>query len=68
MSTKHLSRVLVAFAFITLAPAAAHATPSTTFWAPSTASCQARGVPHVTYEPMARQEPATGRYAVHVDL
>ena len=28
----------------------ASATPTTTFWAPSTAMCQAAGVPHVTYD------------------
>jgi len=28
----------------------AGATPSTTFWAPSVATCQAAGVPHVTYD------------------
>jgi hypothetical protein len=29
----------------------AYATPTTTFWAPSIATCQAAGVPHVTYDP-----------------
>lgn len=33
-----------------LTPARATATPSTTFWAPSVATCQAKGVPHVTYD------------------
>ena len=28
----------------------ASATPTTTYWAPSTAACQAAGVPHVTYD------------------
>jgi hypothetical protein len=60
VSTKYLSRVLFAFAIITLAPAAAHATPSTTFWAPSTASCQARGVPHVTYDTYFWKGPPAG--------
>ena len=31
-------------------PALAQATPTTTYWAPSTATCQAKGVPHVTYD------------------
>jgi hypothetical protein len=31
-------------------PAVAAATPSTTYWAPSVATCQAKGVPHVTYD------------------
>lgn len=35
---------------LALAPAAAFATPSTTYWAPSVATCQARNVPHVTYD------------------
>src|SRR5207237_7783023 len=35
---------------IALVPTMAFATPSTTYWAPSTATCQAKGVPHVTYD------------------
>jgi hypothetical protein len=31
-------------------PALATATPSSTYWAPSLATCQARNVPHVTYD------------------
>ena len=31
-------------------PALASATPSTSYWAPSTATCQGYGVPHVTYD------------------
>jgi hypothetical protein len=31
-------------------PAAALATPSTTYWAPSVATCQAFAVPHITYD------------------
>jgi len=37
-------------AFAVLVPAAAHATPSTSYWTVSTANCQAKGVPHVTYD------------------
>lgn len=33
-----------------LSSPALYATPSSTFWAPSTASCQAWAVPHVTYD------------------
>jgi hypothetical protein len=35
---------------IALVPSLALATPSTTYWAPSTATCQAAGVPHITYD------------------
>ncbi len=35
---------------LTLAPLVASATPSTTYWAPSVATCQAKYVPHVTYD------------------
>jgi hypothetical protein len=38
----------------------ASATPSTTFWAPSTASCQAPGVPHITYDTYFGKGPAAG--------
>src|SRR5207244_5739106 len=33
-----------------LIPAAAWATPSTTYWAPSVATCQPFAVPHITYD------------------
>src|SRR6266536_2423925 len=33
-----------------LLPMRAFATPSTTYWAPSTANCQGKGVPHITYD------------------
>lgn len=39
--------ILAAIAFL---PGIASATPSTTYWAPSTASCQAKFVPHITYD------------------
>jgi hypothetical protein len=55
-----LTRTLLAIAVIAHVPNAAHATPSTTFWAPSTATCQARGVPHVTYDTYFRKGPAAG--------
>jgi len=60
VNMKNLSCVLAAVACVTLVPIAAHATPSTTFWAPSTASCQARGVPHVTYDTYFWKGPAAG--------
>lgn len=43
-----------------LLPALAFATPSTTYWAPSTATCQARGVPHVTYDTYFGKGPVAG--------
>ena len=45
---------------VALVPSVAFATPSTTFWAPSTASCQARGVPHVTYDTYFWKGPPAG--------
>lgn len=47
-------------ASLALVPSVALATPSTTYWAPSTASCQARGVPHITYDTYFRKGPAAG--------
>jgi len=47
-------------AAVALAPSPAFATPSTTYWAPSTASCQARGLPHVTYDTYFWKGPAAG--------
>ena len=44
---KILAILAAGFAF---APALAFATPSTTYWAPSVATCQAKGVPHITYD------------------
>lgn len=43
------SSALVLLAAV-LVPAIAQATPSTTFWAPTVATCQAKYVPHVTYD------------------
>ncbi len=45
---------------VLVSPAAARATPSTTYWAPSTANCQAFGVPHVTYDTYFGKGPAAG--------
>src|SRR4029450_13735180 len=45
---------------LTAIPAVVFATPSTTYWAPSTASCQARGVPHITYDTYFWKGPAAG--------
>ena len=39
-------------------PASASATPSTTYWAPSTAACQAKYVPHITYDTYYRKGTA----------
>jgi hypothetical protein len=54
------STVAAAALLLVLAPAPAQATPTTTFWAPSTASCQARGVPHVTYDTYFWKGPGAG--------
>jgi len=40
----------LAVASIALVPTAAFATPSTTYWAPSVATCQGKYVPHITYD------------------
>jgi hypothetical protein len=48
---KQLVHILtVATAGIAFVPASAVATPSTTYWAPSVATCQRKYVPHVTYD------------------
>jgi hypothetical protein len=44
----------------TLVPGVAMATPTTTYWAPSTASCQGHGLPHVTYDTYFGKGPAAG--------
>ena len=43
-----------------LLPLTASATPSSTFWAPSTASCQSYGVPHITYDTYFAKGPSAG--------
>jgi hypothetical protein len=43
-----------------LLPAVALATPSTTYWAPSTASCQGWAVPHITFDTYFDKGPAAG--------
>jgi hypothetical protein len=56
-----LARLLLSsVAAVALAPAVAGATPSTTYWAPSTASCQAWRIPHVTYDTYFGKGPAAG--------
>jgi hypothetical protein len=45
-------------AAVALVPAFALATPSTTYWAPSVATCQAKNVPHVTYDTYFAKEAA----------
>jgi hypothetical protein len=47
-------------AALILVPSLAGATPSTTYWAPSTANCQAFGLPHVTYDTYFGKGPAAG--------
>ena len=40
----------LALASTALVPTMAFATPSTTYWAPSTANCQGKYLPHITYD------------------
>jgi len=54
-----MKKVLVAA--IVLAATAARATPSTTFWAPSTTAIQPFLVPHITYDTYFWKGPATGQ-------
>jgi hypothetical protein len=42
--------IALGLAAIAMIPAMASATPSTTLWAPSVATCQAKYVPHITYD------------------
>ncbi len=60
-----MTRSLRTFVFVFLAgglvaPAVATATPSTTYWTPAIATCQARGVTHVTYDTYFGKGPAAG--------
>ncbi len=52
--------VLLFVAALILVPSLAQATPSTTYWAPSTANCQAFGLPHVTDDTYFGRGPAAG--------
>ena len=45
-----ITRVAIAVTGVAFVPTLAVATPSTTYWAPSLATCQAKYVPHVTYD------------------
>ena len=53
----HAVLVVACFA---LAASPAGATPSTTYWAPSTANCQAWRLPHITYDTYFGKGPAAG--------
>jgi hypothetical protein len=55
-----LTRTLLAVTVSVLVHVTALATPTTTYWAPSTATCQASGVPHVTYDTYFWKGPAAG--------
>lgn len=58
-------------AAVALAPTTALATPSTTYWAPSTASCQAKYVPHITYDTYFRKgtpPPGAGTPTYPIDM
>jgi hypothetical protein len=61
-STWRIAIVATGFALL---PAFAQATPSTTYWAPSTATCQAKGVPHVTYDTYFT---ASGNYPIDTGI
>jgi len=50
LMSKYVYLPFLTAAFVSLIPTFAGATPSTTYWAPSTANCQAKGVPHITYD------------------
>jgi hypothetical protein len=52
--------IALSFAAIAALPSLASATPSTTYWAPSTASCQAWKTVHVTYDTYFGKGPAAG--------
>jgi len=55
---------------IALVPALAVATPSTTYWAPSVATCQAKYVPHITYDTYygkGTPHPVQGRLRTRFD-
>ena len=45
-----IKSLAIAVAGIAFVPTPAVATPSTTYWAPSVATCQAKYVPHITYD------------------
>ena len=59
-SIRSFAATIVVLAASALVPAIALATPTTTYWAPSTATCQARGVMHVTYDTYFWKGPAAG--------
>src|SRR5882672_2510389 len=54
-----MNRLFVFVVFVLYAGIAS-ATPSTTFWAPSTAVCQAADVPHITYDTYFGKGPVAG--------
>jgi hypothetical protein len=53
-------KTFIAAATLSLVALAAHATPTTTFWAPSTTAIQPFLVPHLTYDTYFWNKPATG--------
>ena len=57
---KITSRIASVAVLLVAWPALAVATPTTTYWAPSTASCQGYGLPHVTYDTYFGKGPAAG--------
>src|SRR5215510_9670407 len=68
--TSHMFRSGLVTALAVLAPLTAQATPTTTYWTVSTANCQAKGVPHVTYDTYYGKSvppPAAGARTYPVD-
>ena len=65
MRSQQIIQVVMTAAVATIVPAAAQATPSTIYWAPSVATCQAFGVPHITYDTYAS---TTGAYPIDTGL
>ena len=55
----------LAITIVALIPAMAWATPSTTYWAPSIATCQAFATPHVTYDTYYGNGGVSDRYRSH---
>lgn len=60
LQNRVLQRLFLLVVVVAAVPAMAFATPTTTFWSVTTASCQARGVPHITYDTYFWKGPAAG--------
>jgi hypothetical protein len=53
-------RLISGLAALVAIPSLAAATPTTTFWTPATATCQAAGLPHVTYDTYVWKHASAG--------